>query len=133
MVYPFSFWMEFLILDHCARENRRMIIVNPFLPLCLSFTDFWGCWTMGSNWFLRNILVKWWIFSQPSSEGSGKNKKSGFFLLGLKSKNLFAEILFWAEQSDTQFFSLSNLLVVSSSSATQFFQFWSSLDIRNYF
>jgi hypothetical protein len=28
--------------------------------------------------------LKWQIFSQKSSEGSGKNKKSGFFLLGLK-------------------------------------------------
>ena len=28
--------------------------------------------------------LKWWIFSQTSSEQSGKNRKSWFFLLGLK-------------------------------------------------
>ena len=30
------------------------------------------------------LALKWRIFSQTSTEGSGKNWKSGFFLLGLK-------------------------------------------------
>ena len=42
--------------------------------------------------FLLSIMIEWWylwywfvvIFSQTGSEGSGKNKKSGFFLLCLK-------------------------------------------------
>ena len=52
-------------------------------------------------------------------------------------KNFFAEILPWAEQSGTQFFSLSNLLVVSKACATIRFQlfdiWWSSLDVINDF
>ena len=50
---------------------------------------------------------------------------------------LFAEILSWAEQSGTQFFRRSNLLVVSSSCAALFFQhfdiWWWSLNILNDF
>ena len=52
-------------------------------------------------------------------------------------KNFFAEILSWAEQSGTQFFSLSNLLLVLSSSAAIHFQLfdisWSSFDKINDF
>ena len=46
--------------------------------------------------------LKWWIFSQRSSEGSGKNQKFGFFLLGLKYtiilnffKKIFLPFLFF--------------------------------------
>ena len=50
---------------------------------------------------------------------------------------LFAEILSWAEQSGTQFFSLSNLLIVSKTCLAiciQLFDiWWSSLDIINDF
>ena len=50
-------------------------------------------------------------------------------------EKVFAEILPWAEQSGTQFFSLSNLLVILSLCAALFFQlfdiWWSSLDILN--
>ena len=82
--------------------------------------------------------------SQTSTEGSGKKNFFWFFLLGLKYtlrtcfefKN-FAEILSWAEQSGTQVFSLSNLVLVSDSCAAIPFQlfdiWWSSLDIINYF
>ena len=49
--------------------------------------------------------------------------------------HFFAEILSWAEQPGTQFFSLSNLVQVSSSCAAISFQLfdirWSSLDIVN--
>ena len=52
-------------------------------------------------------------------------------------KKLFTEILPWAEQSCTQFFRRSNLLVVSSSCAAIHFQlfdiWWSSLDKVNDF
>jgi hypothetical protein len=36
-----------------------------------------------NNW-LTKISLKWRILSQPTKIGSGKNKKSLFFLLGLK-------------------------------------------------
>ena len=78
--------------------------------------------------------------------GSGKNQKSWFFLLGLKytfrtcfdtMNKLFAEILYWAEKSGTQFFSLSNLHIVSNACATIRFQlfdiWWSSLNKINDF
>ena len=81
--------------------------------------------------------------SQTGIEGSGKNKKSRFFLLGLmyilrtSFKSKISKILPWAEQSGTQIFSLSNLLVVSSSCAALFFQhfdiWWSTLGIIDNF
>ena len=87
------------------------------------------------------VALKWPILSQTSTGGSGKNKKILIFPTGLQVHiedmfwvyKLFAEILSWAEQSSTQFFRRSNLLVVSSSCAALCFQlfdiWWSSLDI----
>jgi hypothetical protein len=43
---------------------------------------------VGNKWNanpgLHKGQIKWPILSQTSTEGSGKNKKSGFLLLGLK-------------------------------------------------
>ena len=78
-------------------------------------------------------MVKWPILSRTSTEQSGKNKKSGFFLLGLKytlrtcfeSKNFLPKSCpELSNQVHTQFFSLSNLLVVSKACATIRFQFF---------
>ena len=94
-----------------------------------------------------SFLFKWRIFRRPSKIGSGKSTKYIFFLLspGLEVHledmfwiyKLFAEILSWAEQSGTQFFRGSNLLLVWSSCATIRFQlfdiWWSSLDKMNDF
>jgi hypothetical protein len=60
------------------------------------------------------MCIKWPFFThQAGLEGSGKNPKSGFFLLGLKytlrtcfgSKNFFVEFLSWAEKSAASIFS----------------------------
>ena len=80
------------------------------------------------------------FFSQAGLEGSGKNPKSRFFLLGLKYtlRTCFESKKFLSKscpELSNQVLSLSNFLVVTSSSAAHFFQlfdiWWSILDIIN--
>ena len=72
---------------------------------------------------IKKFDFSYWAWSTPWGH-----------VLSLKS---FCWKLSWAEQSGTQFFSLSNLLVVSSSCAALCFQlfdiWWSTLDILNDF
>ena len=89
-------------------------------------------WTWSNVWCIKNhtkhsckTLLRLVRFLMHQTLPSGH-------VLSVKG---FVEILSWAEQSGTQFFSMSKLVIVSSSSAAQWFQFfdiwWSSFDIMN--
>ena len=90
--------------------------------------------------FFSNGWIKWKVFSQTVI----RIKKMIFSTrLEVHLDILFwvqkvsAEILAWAKQSGTQFFSVSNLLIVSKTWLAIRFQFfdiwWSSLDMINDF
>ena len=98
-----------------------------FFMSVMAFTAFfWHTWlspmTIMNTNRQKNKCFKWRILSQTGKIGSGKNTKFLFFLLGLNtpwghvlSQKLIVKFQSWAEQSGTQFFRRSNLLVVYKS------------------
>ena len=45
------------------------------------------------------MCIKWSFFTETGKVGSGKNPKSGSFVLGLKYVQLFVEFLSWPDIS----------------------------------
>ena len=119
-------WMTFNILSN---YQLNLVIIRDITRFSISI----------------KVCIKWRIFSQPGKLGSGKNLKIWIFSTGLQVHlehifwvlKLFVKFLSWAEQSGTQFFRLSNLLLVYKSGPANSIQifdiWWLSLDINDDF
>ena len=108
-----------------AYELKCWIWIDPFEYISLkvgwSFSIFFRCYFSDESSVRQAhrevVKIKIWIF--PT--GLEVHLEDMFWCY-----KLFAEILSWPKLSGTQFFSLSNLVVVSSSCAALYFQLLTS-------